>query len=310
MNTTLKSFWAYGAVGHVNSEGIDVGQEFLRNTFKDISSISFTDCVIYSHFESINAASRILEQIEYLTNKRSRSELEKRTRLHGHFKKKNKLEKSIFNVWSTSENIRPPLDEEFNIFLSHDLDTYDGRNIYLPIWATRLGVTIAEAKEAQKKLLVRRNGDVGLRSGICAIVSNPEPIRMAFLRELQRVFPVDIYGALGSPVDDKFQILSKYKFNVCFENVESPGYITEKPIESWIGGCIPIWKGIDPIQSLNQNSIINVTRDGFAKTIETIETLMNDEDQFNSKWRQPILLNPYNFDEFQQNLLKLSNYKK
>ena len=133
---------------------------------------------------------------------------------------------------------------------------------------------------------------------------------MAFLRELQRVFPVDIYGALGSPVDDKFQILSKYKFNVCFENVESPGYITEKPIESWIGGCIPIWKGIDPIQSLNQNSIINVTRDGFAKTIETIETLMNDEDQFNSKWRQPILLNPYNFDEFQQNLLKLSNYKK
>ena len=285
MNTTLKSFWAYGAVGHVNSEGIDVGQEFLRNTFKDISSISFTDCVIYSHFESINAASRILEQIEYLTNKRSRSELEKRTRLHGHFKKKNKLEKSIFNVWYTS-------------------------NIYLPIWATRLGVTIAEAKEAQKKLLVRRNGDVGLRSGICAIVSNPEPIRMAFLRELQRVFPVDIYGALGSPVDDKFQILSKYKFNVCFENVESPGYITEKPIESWIGGCIPIWKGIDPIQSLNQNSIINVTRDGFAKTIETIETLMNDEDQFNSKWRQPILLNPYNFDEFQQNLLKLSNYKK
>ena len=194
--------------------------------------------------------------------------------------------------------------------MSHDLDTYDGRNIYLPIWATRLGVTIAEAKEAQKKLLVRRNGDVGLRSGICAIVSNPEPIRMAFLRELQRVFPVDIYGALGSPVDDKFQILSKYKFNVCFENVESPGYITEKPIESWIGGCIPIWKGIDPIQSLNQNSIINVTRDGFAKTIETIETLMNDEDQFNSKWRQPILLNPYNFDEFQQNLLKLSNYKK
>lgn len=310
MNTTLSGFWSYGAVGHANSEGTDVGQEFLQNAFKNISSTYFRDCVIYSHFESTNTASRILEQIKYLTKKRSLSVLEKRKRLHGHFKRQNTLEETKFNVWYTSENVRPPLDEEYNIFLSHDLDTYDGRNIYLPIWATRLGVTIAEAKEAQKKLLVRRNGDGRERSGICAIVSNPEPIRMAFLKELQRVVPVDIYGALGSRLVDKFLILSKYKFNVCFENVESPGYITEKPIESWIGGCIPIWRGIDPSQTLNQNSIINVSKFGFAKAIEMIKILTSDVDEFNSKWEEPILLNPYNFDEFQQRIIDLSNYKK
>jgi hypothetical protein len=43
---------------------------------------------------------------------------------------------------------------------------------------------------------------------------------------------------------NKLEVLSHYLFNACFENTFELGYITEKPAEALMAGCIPIYNGI------------------------------------------------------------------
>jgi hypothetical protein len=42
---------------------------------------------------------------------------------------------------------------------------------------------------------------------------------------------------------DKVSIISQYKFCICLENISYPGYITEKIIDCFHAGVIPIYLG-------------------------------------------------------------------
>lgn len=44
-------------------------------------------------------------------------------------------------------------------------------------------------------------------------------------------------------VPRKRDVLSQYKFSICYENAVFPGYITEKPFDCWFAGCIPVYLG-------------------------------------------------------------------
>lgn len=51
-------------------------------------------------------------------------------------------------------------------------------------------------------------------------------------------------GSIGSKID----VLPKYKFCICYENIKNvPGYITEKIFDCFRCGCIPIYWGADNI---------------------------------------------------------------
>jgi len=45
------------------------------------------------------------------------------------------------------------------------------------------------------------------------------------------------------PIKDKHKIISAYKFNICFENIAYPGYITEKIIDAIMAKTIPVYYG-------------------------------------------------------------------
>jgi hypothetical protein len=45
------------------------------------------------------------------------------------------------------------------------------------------------------------------------------------------------------PCQDKIETMRNYKFAVCFENVSYPGYITEKIIDCFVAGVIPVYLG-------------------------------------------------------------------
>ena len=51
----------------------------------------------------------------------------------------------------------------------------------------------------------------------------------------------------GAP-DNKFDILSKSKFSICYENAIAPGYFTEKIFDCLIAGCVPIYLGAPDIE--------------------------------------------------------------
>jgi hypothetical protein len=292
----LIDFWPDGYIGHTDSCGRDMGKNFLKDLMTNFANVQSRDVHIYSHFYKQGRLAQTRKIVETITRILKRDTLQTRKKLHGHNTKQYKLNHGELNIWYTSENLRPPLGEDFDLFLSHDLNRYDGRNAYLPIWATRLGNNLLAAESAQSEMMIERKPSESDRKGVCAVISNPEPIRMAFIKEARKYFNVDVYGALGLPVKDKDSVLRNYKFNICFENDEFPGYVTEKPFEAWLNGCIPVWRGLDSGAYLNEDAIINITRDGFSKSIERIHSILNDNSEYSRLSSLPILQKKYDYE--------------
>ena len=52
-----------------------------------------------------------------------------------------------------------------------------------------------------------------------------------------------VFNNVGGKITNKTEFLSSYKFSIAMENSEGDGYISEKIIESFISGTIPIYYG-------------------------------------------------------------------
>lgn len=62
---------------------------------------------------------------------------------------------------------------------------------------------------------------------------------------LQRLFGYKKYKTYKGEFlqKDRYKILSQFKFSLCFENSVHTGYITEKIIDYFKGGCVPVYFG-------------------------------------------------------------------
>jgi hypothetical protein len=298
MITKFINFWPDGTTGHTDEAGLDVGKLFLAHLMSKFTSRKYQSCNIYSHFSEKSR----FDLLHKLRTKFTGDRLTTRKIMYGHSTQRYQFSKDKFNVWYTPENLRPPLDENFNLFLSHDLDHFDGRNVYLPFWITKLGIDFDTAEEAQALFLKARNIKAENRSGVCAVISNPEPIRMAFISELRKHLQVDVYGAFGIPIRSKTEVLPKYLFNVCFENDSYPGYVTEKVFEAWNNGCIPIWRGIDGGDFLNKKAIINVGELGFDLAIQQVLEIARSPARYEEKINLPLLQKMFDLKDLENQL--------
>jgi hypothetical protein len=79
--------------------------------------------------------------------------------------------------------------------------------------------------------------------------------------------------------DNKLQTLSMYKFAICFENIAEDFYVTEKIIDCFVAGTIPIYLGapniidiIPPNSYIDVNKFRNINElDAYLKTITEAE---------------------------------------
>ena len=55
------------------------------------------------------------------------------------------------------------------------------------------------------------------------------------------------YSIYRGPVGEKLEVLSRYRFQICYENSYAvPGYISEKIFDAFFAGCIPVyWGAVD-----------------------------------------------------------------
>ncbi|MGL2533998.1 glycosyltransferase family 10 domain-containing protein [Helicobacter pylori] len=104
-----------------------------------------------------------------------------------------------------------------------------------------------------------------LKRGFASFVaSNPNaPIRNAFYDALNSIEPVtgggSVRNTLGYNVKNKSEFLSQYKFNLCFENTQGYGYVTEKIIDAYFSHTIPIYWGSPSVaKDFNPKSFVNV----------------------------------------------------
>ena len=231
--------------------------------------------------------------------------------LHGQLNPSRPRE-GFINIWYTAENIRPPLSQDWDVFLSFDTDEIDPRNLYLPFWVTRLGATVRESQHWVDIMCSERPASDFPDKFASLVASNPERIRMGFVDFLKKNSEIDIYGQLGVSIRDKSECISDYKFNLAFENDLYPGYVTEKVFDAWKSRSIPIWRGLDSQHYLNEKAFLNATNISFNDIFRRMIDISNNLDLFNQFTTQPILQRRYDIGELRRMIdlrvaLKFSN---
>lgn len=96
--------------------------------------------------------------------------------------------------------------------------------------------------------------------------------------------------------NNKEKFLNGFKFNLCAENLNANGYVTEKIFDSIRSDCIPLYAGggnyLEP-KILNQNAILRWFTDDSTNNEDTLELFTNiysDEKTYKEFKNQNILL--------------------
>jgi len=125
--------------------------------------------------------------------------------------------------------------------------------------------------------------------------------RVPYLPQLFAKLIKQTYPSYKGMVDNKKEVMEKYKFSICYENAKDiSGYITEKIFDSFFAGCVPIYWGADNIldyvpkecfidkrdfdsyEELYQY-IKNISDEEYLQYLVNIETYLNSEQAFQFK---------------------------
>ncbi len=126
------------------------------------------------------------------------------------------------------------------------------------------------------------------REQFCSFVysnSQADPMREEFFHKLNSRLHVDSGGKylnnVGGPVKDKYEFEGKHRFSIAFENYSYPGYVTEKVMDSFAAGTIPIYFGDPEIdKTLNPESYICMkNHDDIDKAIDRILEINDDKEK-------------------------------
>jgi hypothetical protein len=219
------------------------------------------------------------------------------------------LGKSIVLIWYSGEFGKPPKGYDLTLSFSPTM----GNNVYLPVWAIYTTHDVFRKKYDREfifnwdKLLSERE----LRSFennriACTFISNPTNERLRFAHALESLGILDIYGvAVGKPVESKSSVSKDYIFQLCLENQDEDNYVTEKIFEAWFCGNIPIYKKNETLSDLNTNSFIDITHYHPRDLERHLMLLVQNQEQLNRIYREPILASPFEFDEIKESFLRV-----
>lgn len=129
------------------------------------------------------------------------------------------------------------------------------------------------------------------------VISNAisDPARDEMIALLNSYRPVDSGGKyrnnVGGPVPDKIAFEKDYKFTMCFENTSSIGYTTEKIMEAFAGGTVPIYWGNPEIAGeFNPDAFLNCHDfSSFEEVLSEVKRIDSDDASYLAMLRAPIL---------------------
>jgi hypothetical protein len=213
------------------------------------------------------------------------------------------------------ENVRPNF-LGYSHSLSFDHDTYEGRNFRLPLWWSRLawdGFTQKPRKQNSHNhgyedlisidsLTNGRTLDLSQKTKFCAMIAgNPEGLRVNLFNSVSQYKPVDGYGLMfgNSLRQSKFNILPEYKFCLCPENSVYDGYVTEKLIDAYAGGTVPLYSGdVSVNEDFNSKAFMNYQ--DFKRMyifLHDIGWFDTDFGLYKAMYEQPLLLKKPSLDD-------------
>ena len=129
--------------------------------------------------------------------------------------------------------------------------------------------------------------------------------KLTFVKKLKEYYgnEIDIFGRGFNGFDDKWDILSKYKYHICIENCSEDYYWTEKISDCFLAGCFPFYYGCKNFKDyFPEKSFMPIDICDFNKSVEIINnTIKNDMFEKSQEYLQickNLVLDKYNMFEY------------
>jgi len=190
------------------------------------------------------------------------------------------------------ENMRP---QKFNTNFSISFDKSSNTNFRLPLWQA----FILKKPEYISRLLIRHVNDKFERFASFT-VSNPNNfMRNSFFQQLSSYRFVHSYGRYMNndmslqniqdkrywrDVKDEFFMAHPHKYGVVYENTNYPYYCTEKLMDAFLTGQMPIYTGDPKVgEDWNVNAFISGN-----DLLGQIKHLDQNNNEFQDKYYEPV----------------------
>ena len=226
--------------------------------------------------------------------------------------------KDCKKVFFTGENVRPNL-KRCDYSLTFDFDDHGGKNFRLPLWYLYIDWFGVESYGnpdwliPESYLYVDSEFTRKRKGEFCSIVfGNPVESRIQAINNISKYKPVDVWGKANprTPIPDgekyKLDLISSYKFSLCYENSVTPGYHTEKLLHGIVAGNIPIYYGDETVdQDFNPNRFINAVGMSDEELLERIIEIDESDKLCSEMLSQPIFDKEVSLDSVRKFLFEV-----
>jgi len=234
------------------------------------------------------------------------------------FGNENMLYKDCKKIFFTGENERPNF-KKCDYSLTFDFDDYDGKNFRLPLWYLYIDWFKVGTYEnpnwliPEEYLYGENEFTKKTKDKFCSIVfGKMVESRINAIQKISEYKKVSIFGKanpehyLPDGEKHKLDLISNYKFSLCYENSITPGYHTEKLLHSKIAGNIPIYYGDKTVDTdFNSKSFINTVDMTDEEVIEIIEKIDTDDELYDKMRSEPLFENKVTLDPIIENFYKI-----
>lgn len=113
-------------------------------------------------------------------------------------------------------------------------------------------------------------------------------------------------GKYWRDAKDEFFLKNKHKFAITYENTSYPYYCTEKLMDGFLAGSLPLYWGSPNVEDeFNSKSFINIIK--YSNPLNIIKKLDTDNQYFNSFYNEPIFTDTQK-DKLLNNLSEFENW--
>jgi len=201
-----------------------------------------------------------------------------------------KTKSNELNIFFSGENTYMPYYDKFKDeeILSQYIDVIAGffenskKSVRFPLWlfyhyywSEGLFKPLQNINRKESALLVAQN--LANRIELCDKIKVANIEVLSTLPQCGTFFQMPDRNA--HQISTKVKICSEFKYNICSENSDTEGYVTEKLFHSFEAGCIPLYWPIRKIeQNIIKNEFILFIDENLIKNKETY--IMYKQDEF------------------------------
>jgi len=227
--------------------------------------------------------------------------------------------KNCKKIFYTGENIRPNFNR-CDYSLTFDFDSYDDKNVRLPLWYLyidwfNVGSYGNPDWLIPESYLYGENEFTSKeKNKFCSIVyGSPIPSRLNAIQNISNNYKqVEVFGKANRSYNlpdgekHKMDLISNYKFSLCYENSVSPGYHTEKLLHGKIAGNVPIYYGDTTVsEDFNPKSFINTTNMSDEEVVQTIKEIDSNQKIYDRIISEPLFENKISLDSISEKIFSI-----